>query len=224
MANVGDEVGDIVVIPVTGAGVLAGGLVCWSKATTGVPTGRGDTSPSAPKKEALESGKNLTQFGHPFKSPCRASLRSDNCPTIPDQCPIILGMGVRIHRNAQFMSEPNKIIRKHILLVDDEPEVRNTVKLLLQLDDHTVTEAKNGREALEMFTQDCFDLVISDYMMPEMRGDELAANIKRLAPSQPILMLTGSFEMVEGCSPQMDAVLRKPFSIGDLRAAIARLC
>jgi len=133
-------------------------------------------------------------------------------------------MGVRIHRNAQFMSEPNKIIRKHILLVDDEPEVRNTVKLLLQLDDHTVTEAKNGREALEMFTQDCFDLVISDYMMPEMRGDELAANIKRLAPSQPILMLTGSFEMVEGCSPQMDAVLRKPFSIGDLRAAIARLC
>lgn len=83
-----------------GATPLGDGLVCWSKATTGVPTGRGDTSPSAPKKEALESGKNLTQFGHPCKSPCRASLRSDNCPTIPDECPIIFGMGVRIHRNA----------------------------------------------------------------------------------------------------------------------------
>ena len=36
-----------------------------------------------------------------LKSPCRASLRSDNCPTIPDEGPIIFGMGVRIHRNAQ---------------------------------------------------------------------------------------------------------------------------
>jgi CheY-like chemotaxis protein len=122
------------------------------------------------------------------------------------------------------MSEPNKVIPKHILLVDDDPDVRDTVKLFLQLDEHTVTEAKNGREALEMFTPDCFDLVISDYTMPEMRGDELAAKVKHLAPSQPILMLTGSAEMREGSGPQVDAVLTKPFSIGDLRAAIARSC
>jgi len=122
------------------------------------------------------------------------------------------------------MSEPIQISRKHILLVDDEQDVRDTLKLLLELDEHAVVEAKNGREALEMFTQDPFDLVISDYMMPEMRGDELAANIKRLAPSQPILMLTGSLEMTEGCSPQVDAVLRKPFSLADLRRAIAGLC
>jgi hypothetical protein len=41
------------------------------------------------EKEAAGEGKNLTQFGHPRKTTCRASLRSDNCPTIPDQCPTI---------------------------------------------------------------------------------------------------------------------------------------
>jgi len=74
-----------------------------------------------------------------------------------------------------------------------------------------------------MFTPDGFDLVISDYTMPEMRGDQLAAKVKHLAPSQPILMLTGSAEMEEGSGPHVDAVLTKPFSLGDLRATIARI-
>ncbi len=127
------------------------------------------------------------------------------------------------------MSEQAKTMRKHILLADDQQEVRHTIKLLLRLDEHTVAEAGNGREALQMFTlqmftQDRFDLVITDYAMPEMRGDELAASVKHLAPSQPILMLTGSAEMLDGSRTPVDALLRKPFSLGDLRQAIARLC
>jgi CheY-like chemotaxis protein len=122
------------------------------------------------------------------------------------------------------MNEQCKTIRKRILLADDQQEVRDTIKLLLRLDEHTVAEATNGREALEMFTQDRFDLVITDYFMPEMRGDELAANVKHLVPSQPILMLTGSAELVDGFSTTVDALLRKPFSLVDLRQAIARLC
>jgi CheY-like chemotaxis protein len=107
------------------------------------------------------------------------------------------------------MSEMGQAIRKHILLADDQQEVRDTIKLLLRLDEHTVAEAKNGREALEMFTQDRFDLVITDYAM---------------APSQPILMLTGSAELLDGLSTPVDALLRKPFSLLDLRQAIAQLC
>jgi hypothetical protein len=42
------------------------------------------------EKEALGKRKTLTQFGHPTKSHCRASLRSDNCPNIPEDCPNIL--------------------------------------------------------------------------------------------------------------------------------------
>ena len=65
-----------------------------------------------------------------------------------------------------------------------------------------------------MFKRDRFDLVITDYLMPEMRGDEMAANLKRLAPSQPILMLTGSAEALDTSKLLINGLLRKPFSIG----------
>jgi CheY-like chemotaxis protein len=120
--------------------------------------------------------------------------------------------------------EQGRIVRKRILLADDQPEVRSTIKLLLRLDEHSVAEAGNGREALDLFRPNLFDLVITDYAMPEMRGDELAENLKRLAPSQPILMLTGSVEALGGAKNPVDALLRKPFSLGELRRVIAQLC
>ena len=55
----------------------------------GSPTSPTELVAFGSEKQSLESGKNLTQFGHPRKSACRASLRSDNCPTILDQCPTI---------------------------------------------------------------------------------------------------------------------------------------
>lgn len=121
------------------------------------------------------------------------------------------------------MTEPDKIMGKRILLADDELEVRELTKMLLGMDDHIVTEAANGREALALFTQERFDLVITDHTMPLMKGDELARNIKRLAPSEPILMITGSAREPEGIQGSVDAVLEKPFSFEDLRQAVARL-
>jgi len=101
--------------------------------------------------------------------------------------------------------------------------VRETVKLLLGMDDHTVAEAANGQEALQLFTHGHFDLVITDYAMPVMRGDELASNIKPVAPSQPILMITGSAEQSDEITASVDAFLYKPFGFEDLRRAIAEL-
>jgi two-component system alkaline phosphatase synthesis response regulator PhoP len=121
------------------------------------------------------------------------------------------------------MSEPCRNTGKHILLVDDQRDVRDTIKMLLGIDGHTVAEANNGREALEMFKHDRFDLVITDFLMPEMRGDEMAANLKHLVPSQPILMLTGSAEALNTSSPSINGFLRKPFSLVDLRQAIVQL-
>jgi CheY-like chemotaxis protein len=118
---------------------------------------------------------------------------------------------------------PGTVLGKRILLADDQAAVRQAIKCLLELDDHAVTEARDGKEAFELFRASCFDLVITDYAMPEMAGNDLAAEIKRLIPSQPIIMITAySPDIVQYANP-VDAVLNKPFGFKDLRQTIARL-
>ena len=121
------------------------------------------------------------------------------------------------------MMESGRVSGKRILLADDQQEVREMTALMLGMDEHIVTEAGNGREALDLFTPERFDLVITDYLMPLMKGDELARNIKRLAPSEPILMVTGSAGELDGIRGSVDAVLNKPFVFEDLRQAVAQL-
>jgi CheY-like chemotaxis protein len=121
------------------------------------------------------------------------------------------------------MTEPDKVLGKRILLADDQQEVREMTKLMLDMDEHIVTEAGNGREALDLFAPGRFDLVITDYYMPLMKGDELARNIKRLAPDEPILMITGSAEENGGIRASVDAFLNKPFGLKDLRQVMAQL-
>ena len=118
---------------------------------------------------------------------------------------------------------PGTVLGKRILLADDQAGVRQAIKYLLELDDHAVTEARDGKEAFALFCSGEFDLVITDYAMPEMAGNNLAAEIKRRIPSQPIIMITAyTMEIVEFANP-VDAVLNKPFSFQDLRSTIARL-
>ena len=121
------------------------------------------------------------------------------------------------------MSASGSAQGKNVLLVDDDPAVRASIKLLLSIDRHMVTEAVNAHEALQLFTGSRYDLVIIDYLMPEMLGEELARNIKSLAPAQPILMVTAYLEKLVDADIPADAVLGKPLSIDDLRRAIAKL-
>jgi CheY-like chemotaxis protein len=121
------------------------------------------------------------------------------------------------------MTEPGKVSGKRILLADDQQEVRELLALMLGMDEHIVTEARNGREALDLFAPERFDLVITDYLMPLMKGDELARHIKRLAPSEPILMITGSADELDGIRRAVDVVLNKPFAFEDLRQAVAQV-
>jgi len=113
-------------------------------------------------------------------------------------------------------------LRKRILLVDDERSVRDLLQHLLRLDGHIVMEANNGAEALGLFTRCRFDVVLTDYRMPFVEGNELAARIRQIAPSQPILMITGHGLRPSRANP-VDAVLEKPFNLRDLRHALARL-
>ncbi len=116
-----------------------------------------------------------------------------------------------------------KVVGRRILLVEDDQAARDSLKLLLQIDRHMVREARDTVEALELFTHEGFDLVITDYYMPGNSGSDLALAIKRLAPNQPILLLSAFVEKLGGVCPGTDAILGKPFSIEDLRGAMARL-
>jgi CheY-like chemotaxis protein len=121
------------------------------------------------------------------------------------------------------MTEQARTFRKRILVAEDDPAARESLSLLLRIDRHTVVEAKNGREALDLFTMEPFDLVIVDYALPEMQGHELARNIKRIAPAQPILMVTAYFEQLVDSDIPVEAILSKPFGVDELRQAIAKL-
>ena len=121
------------------------------------------------------------------------------------------------------MCGQDRVLGKRILLVDDDPGARESIKLLLNIDRHSVLEASNGREALELFHQGILDLVIIDYFMPQMEGRELAENIKLQAPKLPILMVTAYLEKLVDTDRRVDAVLAKPFGVAELREAIAKL-
>jgi CheY-like chemotaxis protein len=116
--------------------------------------------------------------------------------------------------------------KRHILVVDDEPLVCDAVKMMLAFDGHVVETASSGREALAMFDANRFDVVITDFMMPAMKGDELAAAIKARNPSQPVVMITAFAEMLQSSSTPLkgvDFVISKPFLLENLREAIAKV-
>ena len=114
---------------------------------------------------------------------------------------------------------------KRILVVDDEPLVRYTVQLLLRDEGYIVEEAESATQALALFKPGKFDMVFTDYFMPDMKGDQLAATIKMLAPKQPVVMLTAFPEKLQ-CSAYplggVDSIICKPFELDTLRWAINR--
>ena len=92
--------------------------------------------------------------------------------------------------------ESGKVLGKKILLAEDEPAVRESLELLLSIDEHKVTAARNGREALDLFTSKDFDLVITDMTMPNLTGDRLAQELLKIRPGIPIILCTGFSELI----------------------------
>ncbi|HEY5913233.1 MAG TPA: response regulator [Verrucomicrobiae bacterium] len=123
----------------------------------------------------------------------------------------------------ELSAEPAVVRRQRILLVEDEELLRRSLRMILEFEGYQVTEAANGAEALSLFTVSEFDLVITDFEMPVVDGSELAVGIKRLAPSLPILMVTGSQRACCGVGNPADALLSKPFTVPDLRCALGKL-
>ena len=115
---------------------------------------------------------------------------------------------------------------RRVLVVDDETVVGETIARVLALDDHEVEMVTSGPDALLVLQRSKFDLIILDYQMPVMKGDEVAAAIKALAPQQPIIMMTAYGETLRlaGSFPlAVDLVIKKPFGVQELREAVRQL-
>jgi signal transduction histidine kinase len=113
-----------------------------------------------------------------------------------------------------------------VLVVDDQPIFCQLVCEHLQDDLHTVETALSGSDALKKFRANPFDLVITDHVMAEMSGEQLAGTIKELNPKVPVILLTGyARDSTTGnqYSDAIDLVLKKPLSRAALRHAFAKV-
>jgi signal transduction histidine kinase len=111
-----------------------------------------------------------------------------------------------------------------ILLVDDEPWVREALRELLLADGHMVTVAGQGNEALSLFKNEIFDLVITDRAMPGMDGEYLASEIKRIRPRTAVILLTGLGDIIRNAgvtSRNVEVIVSKPVTPDQLRKALA---
>jgi signal transduction histidine kinase len=108
-----------------------------------------------------------------------------------------------------------------ILVVDDESDVREMLADVLMSRGHHVTLAGGGREALRSFEQGDYDLVITDLGMPDVNGWEVARAIKAMRASMPVLLLTGWADAVDAGTGRVDAVIKKPFDLTKLAAAVS---
>ena len=120
---------------------------------------------------------------------------------------------------------------KHILVVDDETNMRNTLAFILEAESYKVTTAEGGRKALQKILEAEEDdrpinLVITDVVMPDMDGLELIDEIRRLKPELPVLVITayGSEKMKKELKRKgISGYLSKPFKGEELLARVAAL-
>ena len=111
------------------------------------------------------------------------------------------------------------INKRRILIVDDEENILSIIKLNLELENHEVHTAENGKKALEVFKNIPFDLIVLDVMMPEIDGFTLCKKMKKINPEIPVLFLTAkgsNADKIEGLKLGADDYLSKPFNLEEL--------
>ncbi len=115
-------------------------------------------------------------------------------------------------------------LKHRILVVDDEESIREFLDIMLKKEGYAVTTAENGRVAKEILEKKSFDLVISDFQMPEMTGMELLKFVKDHFP-QTIFMMITAFGTTESAVEAMKMgaydYITKPFKIDEVRINIA---
>jgi PAS domain S-box-containing protein len=121
---------------------------------------------------------------------------------------------------------PSAVPVRRLLLIDDDPLVRETLACVLRVSGQVVCEASGGREGLALLGTTPIDVVITDLGMPEVNGWDVAREAKARCPQTPVVLLTGWGEHVLAEAPTdvtVDHILGKPVSGAALLAIIQRV-
>lgn len=114
--------------------------------------------------------------------------------------------------------------RRHILLAEDDANIRAGLVDALESEGYEATTASNGKTALSLARQSHFDLILLDVMMPELSGYEVCRAIRTFNQSIPIIILTAKGEEIDkvvGLELGADDYITKPFGVRELLARIA---
>ena len=121
------------------------------------------------------------------------------------------------------MIDPNK---PSILLVEDEENLHESLKMNLELQGYQITSAFDGIQAMKAVQNEYFDLIIMDVMIPEMDGFSVTQNIRLTNTEVPILILSAkdtSTDRVTGLKKGADDYLTKPFNLEELLLRVQKL-
>ena len=113
-----------------------------------------------------------------------------------------------------------------VLVVDDEPDVREALETALELDGHRVTTAGDGLDALTTLGHGDFDAIVLDVLMPRLDGFEVCRRLRATGNRTPILILTArdsEEDTIRGLDLGADDYLVKPFALGELLARVRAL-
>jgi two-component system, cell cycle sensor histidine kinase and response regulator CckA len=112
---------------------------------------------------------------------------------------------------------------KVVLCIDDNEDILECEKEFLESFGYTVLTAPNGGKALQLASLQSVDLVVVDYYMPEMNGDEVAVEMRRLRPEAPIIMLSGAVDLPDHALKSVDAFVAKDQLASQVLTAISQL-
>lgn len=120
------------------------------------------------------------------------------------------------------------MLRQKILIVDDDPDILDVLRIILEAEGYEVIEAQNGEDAVNIIKKTPPDLLITDFKMPKMCGDEVCKILKQdiLIQHMPIILLTGKGEVTDkvyGINVGADDYIVKPFEPQELLARVKML-